>query len=33
MPSASTLPILIRAIAIGITKEKKTALRGISYAR
>jgi hypothetical protein len=33
IPSASALPILRRAIIIGIIKEKRTALRGISYSR
>jgi hypothetical protein len=33
IPSASLLPILRRAIIIGRIREKRTELRGISYAR
>jgi hypothetical protein len=33
IPSASLLPMLIRAITIGISREKRTELRGISYER
>jgi hypothetical protein len=33
IPSASVLPILIRVIIMGITREKRIEFRGISYGR
>jgi len=33
LPNAAVLPMLRRAMIIGIINEKRTELRGISYAR